>query len=272
MAVDPQDLERATDLAKMGQIDEAIMLLTRLHEMEADHPDVLYLLGACHYKKGNNLKARECWEKSLQVDPTHSKSQSMLSRIPATAAPSAAAPKSAPAKKKAVKKEGKGWILKAVIVVVLLAVAALGADLFMNPQSYPMLAGFLPGSGGETAEPAAPAPSEQPAAPAQPAGPPLDVAINGRWHFKFEGNPALLTFQPNGSLVVEIDRGGGIKIRMEGSFTVSGDTISVRVNVPNPTGVPQEEQVTLYNAHFVGDDLVFNYDAPDGPETRAYKQ
>jgi tetratricopeptide repeat protein len=145
MSADTNSLNQGANLAKEGRYDEAIEVFDRILATSPDDPEALFLLGACHFKKGNNDEARSRWERVLQIQPSHEKAKKMLARLPASGGvPEGlpASPETAPPAKKeesAKTRKGRGWVKWIVILAVLLVGAGIGADMYVNPNSYSFL-------------------------------------------------------------------------------------------------------------------------------------
>jgi hypothetical protein len=100
----------------------------------------------------------------------------------------------------------------------------------------------------------------------------LENGLPGRWTFKWEGDPADISFFPGGRVKAVINRAGGIKLNMEGTYKVEGTTVAMSLTMPDPSGGQVSEEVVLYNTRIAGSDLSFNFQAPEGPSIKAYKQ
>ncbi|MCA9449604.1 MAG: tetratricopeptide repeat protein [Candidatus Omnitrophica bacterium] len=277
MAEESERLQEGAALAKSGQYDQALSIFQEVLQINPDHVEALFLAGACHYKLGDNDQASECWNRVLGLDPNHTRAKGMLAKIPPTSdggtdsfsTPSApvqiekpsapSAPKAAPKRQP---RDTGGMVKKIAVLLAILVLVGFGADMYLNPSSYPFLSKRSGQS--ENAEQPSPAASDS---PAEKKSTPLATGISGKWFFLFEGSPSEFNFHPNGRLAVTIKREGGLTFNMDGSYEISGDTITFTVNTPEGP-----EQVKAYNAKIVGPDFTFNYDSPDGPKIEAERR
>ena len=270
MSADTNSLNEGAKLAKEGRYDEAIIVFDRILATSPDDPEALFFLGACHFKKGNSDEARSRWERVLQIDSHHEKAKRMLAQLPT--AEETPEPPPPPKKATAAKtRKGKGWIKWAVILAVVLIGAGIGADMYVNPNSYP----FLRTEGAGVVQPPqteAPQSASEFGSPQEPSSVSLEDGLPGRWTFKWEGDPASISFFPGGRVKVTIDRAGGIQLNMEGTYEVNGTNVALSLKMPDPSGGEASEEVSLYNAQITESDLTFNLQAPEGPSIRAYKQ
>jgi hypothetical protein len=275
MATELERLKEGARLAQEGRYEEALSTLERLLLDTPEEPDVLFMIGACYFKKGDSRAARANWEKVLQFDPGHAKAQGMLDKLTASESPDAPKPLTAAqqaiadkaAKKKPLQKPTKPWKKWALLGALPVLLILLAADMMTHPQSYPFLGGGKKESqnptdgSGQTYED----PSKRRI--------PLETGLAGRWYFKWEGDPTTLTFHPNGNMNVIRNMQGGLKLAMQGSYKVEGDQLLFNLTFKDPTqGVEITEEVTMYNAKIEGVNLTFNFLDPDGPVTLAVKQ
>ena len=277
MATNLERLKEGAQLAQEGRYEEALSALERLLMDSPDDADVLFMIGACQYKQGNSAEARSNWRRVLQIDPEHAKAQGMLAKLeasegsrdaskPLTVAQKAVAEK---ATKKKAEKAGKPWLKWALFGAVPILLLAVALDIMSNPQSYPFL-----GVGKKEIETQSTATSSgQPYEDPAKRPVPLESGLPGRWYFKWENDPTTLTFHDNGNMNVIRNMEGGLKLSMQGSYKVEGDTLifNLTYNVPNQGGEVQDE-AKMYNAKIEGVNLTFNFQAPDGPVTLAVKQ
>jgi hypothetical protein len=280
MTVDPARLQQARDLAQAGSYDEALAVFAELHASDPGDLDVLFMVGACHFRRGSIEEARKVWESILASEPGHPKATAWLAKLPASSSEAASpgwepSPEAAPAQAakagakqaaprgKAQSPARSGWLKWAVLGVLVLGIAGLVFDMVQNPQSYP----FLPKKQGggqdlQVGSTSAPAPVEQ--------SEPLAPNLPGRWSFLWNQNPATVTFHPEGNVAVEIDQGGGAKISFQGSWKIEEGAINLEnLNFP---GAPEPGSAKLFDAKIVRSRLTFHLEDPNGPEVSAIKQ
>lgn len=279
MTADPDQLKHGAALAQEGRFGEARAVFSDIIESDPNNVEALFMRGACCFKEGRHTEAGEDWNRVLSIDPQHAKARGMLAKLPASGfdsgfgAPTASSPPPVPqasagpkpAEKTPPKRsKPKKPILKYVVTLAVVGVlGAFGADMYLNPASYP----FLPKKEASPAEAPSDAGAESQAQGAGPRQTSLEEGLSGKWFFLFEGSPATFNFYPNGSLGVVINREGGVTFTLNGTYTIEGDTI--RFDVETPEG---PAQVTAYNARIEGPNFTFNYDGPDGPEIRAERR
>lgn len=287
MGIDSEQLKQGVQLAREGRFDEALELFQHLAETSSDNPEPLYLAGACHFKKRNYAEARKLWEQVLRIDPNHSKAKDMLSKLPAEQAPenlSSPAGAATPAKSAVSVKKGKTkhlfafqpWMKWGVGACGVAAIVLLAFDMYTNPSSYPFLKDHF-GKKETTPVEAPPKPAGLPGSTlkenqAVQKSVPLKTALPGKWFFRYEGDPATLQVQPNGKVTVQVNRQGGVKLTLDGTFKIEGTTIVLNLTIPNPQGPPAPQEVRLYNAVITGSELRFNINDPGGPQMLAKKQ
>ena len=88
-----QQLLEVQRLGKEGQYKEAFQLCKALEESNPNNPDVYFYKGAAYFKAGDLDRARQEWERVLEIDPGSSKAKAYLAK---TAKPAAPAPAPAP--------------------------------------------------------------------------------------------------------------------------------------------------------------------------------
>lgn len=279
MTADPDQLKHGAALAQEGRFDEARAVFSDIIESDPNNVEALFMRGACCFKEGRHTEAGEDWNRVLSIDPQHAKARGMLAKLPSsgfdsgfgaplgTAPPpvqQAAAPPKPVEKPSPKKSQPRKPILKYVVIVTVVGILGVfGADMYLNPASYP----FLPKQESSAPEPPSDAGAESVGQEMGAKQTSLEEGLSGKWFFLFEGSPATFNFYPNGSLGVVINREGGVTFTLNGTYTIEGDTIQFNVELPEGP-----EVVTAHNARIEGPNFTFNYNDPEGPEIRAERR
>ena len=64
-----------------NQLEEAHKTLDQLYQLAPSHPSVTYLYGLCESRMGNHARAKELWQKTLQLYPNHIGALLQLSQL-----------------------------------------------------------------------------------------------------------------------------------------------------------------------------------------------
>lgn len=267
MPIDPTELVAAQTLAQSGRIDDALAAFQALHEAEPSNLDIFFMVGACYFKKGNFDEARNIWEHILMAQPNHPKAMAWLAQIPTVdafgsitpAQPASKAPtQRAAAKKSRVSEEGStDWLKKGLagvsVAVVLVAAYAIYSSMSSGPPPRP--ADLQVGA----------------AAPVAEQSEPLAANLPGRWSFKWEQNPATVTFFAEGKVTVNIQQGGNLSLSFDGTWKLDGNKI-VLENLKGSDPGMEIGGAELYDAKIIRSRLTFRLNQPDGSEVAAIKQ
>jgi hypothetical protein len=267
MPIDPTELVAAQTLAQSGRIDEALAAFQVLHEAEPSNLDIFFMVGACYFKKENYDEARTIWEHILLAQPNHSKATAWLAQIPTvdafgsitTPQPAPKAPAQKAAGKKVQDSEGGSmdWLKKGLaavsVVVVLVAAYAIYSSTSSGPPPRP--ADLQVGA----------------TAPVVEQSEPLAPNLPGRWSFKWEQNPATVTFFADGKVTVNIQQGGNLSLTFNGTWKLDGNKI-VLENLMGADPSLQIGGAELYDAKIIRSRLTFRLNKPDGSEVAAIKQ
>lgn len=73
--------EEAEEAYRARRYDEAVRLFTRYTERKTENPWGFYMLGLSAWKAGNHEVAEKAFERALELDPDHVKSQVNLGRV-----------------------------------------------------------------------------------------------------------------------------------------------------------------------------------------------
>ncbi len=276
MSEDSANLEQARGLAQQGRYAEALALFQKVFDGDPGNVDALFMIGACHYRVGASGQARSAWARVLELRPDHPKAAEYMGKLGPESIPgvSAASPSSpsgkAPARKRAdsARSFSWGWIKWAGLGVAVIGVGVLAFDMVQNPESYPFLPKREAGSSGDLQ-----VGSASPPQPIIEEGlQPLEPTLPGRWFFKWENDPATVSFNPDGSVRIDLQRSGAT-IPLQGRYRVDGTTIHMEdLTCPIPEVGIQGEAEDLYNAKIVYSRMTFNFGKPDGPSILAEKQ
>jgi len=149
MTAESDRLRQGASLAQSGQFEEAKTVFEEILRENPNHVEALFLKGACHYKLGDTIEAASAWNRVLAIDPNHAKAQGMLAKIPPVGAvpttplpPPPEPPAAASPPKRTEKTRSRKYSLNLktiAAVAILLVLAGFGADMFLNPGSYPFL-------------------------------------------------------------------------------------------------------------------------------------
>lgn len=288
MSFDEAQFEHARQLAQEGRFEEAIPAFESLHLAAPEDANIAFMLGASYFKKGSIEDARRVWTALLQTHPGNDQAKAWLAKLPPPPAPASAwdmggtsfdtAPP--PAAKEPVladsarkprvqarKERDFGWVKWVIIAVAVLGIGGMGADMYMNPQSYPFL-------GAEKSAGTDPTPEGGPAGVVIPEEKveALEPTLPGRWVFTWENDPATVTFSPDNKVSVEITREANMRIDFQGTWKIEGADILLENLASTNPAIGQIGTAKLLNAKIVRSQLVFNLNDATGPEISAIKQ
>ncbi|NUN95364.1 MAG: tetratricopeptide repeat protein [Candidatus Omnitrophica bacterium] len=278
MSEAPVKLDQARALAQEGRYAEALALFQEVARGNPSDADTLFMIGACHYRMGVSDQARAAWTRVLELHPEHAKAAELLGKLttegtsafspPPASVPSSPAKSSHRKTAKSTPSFSWGWLKWAGGALAVAAIGLLAFDMIQNPESYP----FLPrreSTSSEDLQIGASAPKQ----PVVEEGlKPLEPTLPGRWFFKWENDPATVSFNVDGSVHIELQR-QGVTIPIQGRYRIEGSTILMEELVsPIPAVGLQGGSEKLYNAKIVYSKMTFNFGKPDGPTILAEKQ
>ncbi|HWY33462.1 MAG TPA: tetratricopeptide repeat protein, partial [Nitrosopumilaceae archaeon] len=75
-------MSQSIELGKKGKLDEAIKKMERASELCPGDPEVWYNIGGAAYTKKDYVKAKNAFEKCLQLNPNHEQAKNGYQSLP----------------------------------------------------------------------------------------------------------------------------------------------------------------------------------------------
>ncbi|MCB9782853.1 MAG: TPM domain-containing protein [Candidatus Omnitrophica bacterium] len=128
--------QNAAEIARSGSYKQALAEFRALRFRDPGNVEVLFMIGACHYRMGNFEEARETWAQVLHEEPGHAKASRWLNKLPvATGAERGETDEGRDSK--------RIWHKWLFAIVFVLGIGIFVVDMLQHPYSYPFLRSWL---------------------------------------------------------------------------------------------------------------------------------